>query len=66
MTNPATTGRMQGSKGKSLPASFPTSTSIVPDLQEALAVQRLVTRFGLAPSTASAVATANGWGGPNG
>ncbi len=31
-------------------------------LQGDLAVQRLVTRFGLAPSTASAVAAANGWG----
>ncbi len=46
--------------------SFPTSTSIVPDLQGALAVRSLARRFGLPPSTASAVATANGWGGPHG
>ncbi len=38
------------------------STSIVHDLQDALAVRRLVARFGLAPATASAVALANGWG----
>ncbi len=42
--------------------SFPTSTSIVPDHQDALAVTVLARRFGLAPSTASAVALANGWG----
>jgi len=34
--------------------------------QDALAIRRLVARFGLLPATASAVATANGWGGPHG
>jgi len=42
------------------------STTFALDHQDALAVRRLAARFGLAPSTASAVATANGWGGPHG
>jgi len=46
--------------------SFPTSTTFALDLQGDLAVRRLVARFGLPPATASAVATANGWGGPHG
>ncbi len=33
-----------------------------PHHQDAPAVRRLVARFGLAPSTASAVTLANGWG----
>lgn len=41
-------------------------TTFALDLQGDLAVQRLVTRFGLPPATASAVALANGWGGPHG
>ncbi len=40
--------------------------TFAPDLQDALAVRRLVARFGLPPATASAVATANRWGGPHG
>ena len=32
------------------------------DLQERLAIHRLVTRFGMLPATALAVAEANAWG----
>lgn len=53
----------QGLVGMVLQAGSDVSpTTFAPHHQEALAVHRLVVRFGLAPSTASAVAAANGWG----
>ena len=66
MKNPADAGRRQGSsKVVRLAASdvLIDSLNLAPS-QQNIAVLRLARRYGLPPSTASAIATANCWGQP--
>ena len=64
---PTVRAARQGLVGMVLQAGSDLSpTTFTLNHQDALAVRRLAARFGLPPATASAVATANGWGGPHG
>ncbi len=67
MKTPTVRAARQGLVGMVLQAGSDVSpNTFALDLQDGQAVRRLVARYGLPPATASAVATANGWGGANG